>query len=121
MCELWGRRRFPATPKEVVQLPERIAPCQRPRSRCCHQGDDSRGTRLPGMTMKRNTDENGACIVDRQSLEVDIACVGFGPAMGGFLTRLNRAWIENPTDPAFESKVAEGLPLQVLCYERADD
>ena len=73
------------------------------------------------MTMKRNTDENGACIVDRQSLEVDIACVGFGPAMGGFLTRLNRAWIENPTDPAFESKVAEGLPLQVLCYERADD
>src|SRR5512146_1827811 len=59
--------------------------------------------------------------VERQSMEADIACVGFGPAMGGFLTTLNRAWAENPTDAAFESKVAPGLPLQVICYERADD
>jgi len=62
---------------------------------------------------------------DRQRMEVDIACVGFGPAMGGFLTTLTQALIraqsENPADPAFESKVAPGMPLQVLCYERADD
>jgi electron-transferring-flavoprotein dehydrogenase len=54
-------------------------------------------------------------------MEVDIACVGFGPAMGGFLTTLTRAWTEHPDDPAFASKVAPGMPLQVVCYERADD
>ena len=58
---------------------------------------------------------------DRQSIEVDIACVGFGPATGGFLTTLTQAWTENPGDPAFESTVVPGMPLQVLCYERADD
>jgi electron-transferring-flavoprotein dehydrogenase len=57
----------------------------------------------------------------RQAMEVDIACVGFGPATGGFLTTLSRALAENPADPAFESMVAPGMPLQVLCYERADD
>ncbi len=59
--------------------------------------------------------------IDRPSMEVDIACVGFGPAMGGFLSTLTKAWTENPSDPAFESRVAPGMPLQVLCYERADD
>jgi electron-transferring-flavoprotein dehydrogenase len=59
--------------------------------------------------------------IERQTMEVDIACAGFGPAMGGFLTTLTRAWNENPSDPAFESKVMPGMPLQVLCYERADD
>jgi electron-transferring-flavoprotein dehydrogenase len=59
--------------------------------------------------------------IDRQTMEVDIACVGFGPAMGGFLTTLTKAWNKNPSDPAFESKVAPGMPLQILCYERADD
>jgi electron-transferring-flavoprotein dehydrogenase len=59
--------------------------------------------------------------IDRQTMEVDLACVGFGPATGGFLTELVRAWNENPADPAFESRVAPGMPLQVLCYERADD
>ena len=59
--------------------------------------------------------------VERQSMEVDIACVGFGPATGGFLTTLARAWAENPADAAFESRVMPGMPLQVLCYERADD
>jgi electron-transferring-flavoprotein dehydrogenase len=54
-------------------------------------------------------------------MEVDIACVGFGPATGGFLSTLTNAWNENPADPAFESRVAPGMPLQVLCYERADD
>jgi electron-transferring-flavoprotein dehydrogenase len=59
--------------------------------------------------------------LDRQSMEVDIACVGFGPAVGGFLTTLTREWTEHPEDPAFQSKVVPGMPLQVLCYERADD
>ena len=54
-------------------------------------------------------------------MEIDIACVGFGPATGGFLTTLTRAWTQNPADPAFASRVAPGMPLQVLCYERADD
>ena len=59
--------------------------------------------------------------IERQKMEVDVACAGFGPAMGGFLTTLTQAWNENPADPAFESRVSPGMPLQVLCYERADD
>jgi electron-transferring-flavoprotein dehydrogenase len=59
--------------------------------------------------------------IDRQAMEVDIACVGFGPATGGFLTALTQAWTQNPSDPVFESRVASGMPLQVVCYERADD
>ena len=59
--------------------------------------------------------------IERASMEVDIACAGFGPATGGFLSTLTKAWTENPADPAFESRVAPGMPLQVLCYERADD
>ena len=59
--------------------------------------------------------------MDGASVDIDIACVGFGPAMGGFLTALTQAWTENPSDPAFESKVMPGMPLQILCYERADD
>ncbi|MGC9950244.1 MAG: 4Fe-4S ferredoxin [Bryobacteraceae bacterium] len=43
---------------------------------------------------------------ERLSMDVDIVCVGFGPAMGGFLTTLAR-----DPDPN----------LQVVCYERADD
>jgi electron-transferring-flavoprotein dehydrogenase len=57
----------------------------------------------------------------RQTLDVDIACAGFGPAMGGFLTTLVSAWKQNPADPAFESAVLPGMPMQVMCYERADD
>jgi electron-transferring-flavoprotein dehydrogenase len=59
--------------------------------------------------------------IERQEMAVDIACVGFGPAMGGFLTTLTREMAANPTEPAMESKAAPGMPLQVLCYERADD
>src|SRR3974390_176713 len=59
--------------------------------------------------------------IERQTMEVDIACAGFGPATGGFLTTLTHAWSKNPADPAFESRVAPGMRLQVVCYERADD
>src|SRR5579863_2470834 len=68
-----------------------------------------------------NPSDSPTADADRSSMEVDIACVGFGPAMGGFLTALTQVWTENPSDPAFESKVMPGMPLQVLCYERADD
>ncbi len=59
--------------------------------------------------------------VERQSLSVDIACVGFGPAMGGFLTTLSRGLVKEDGSPAVESKAMPGMPLQVICYERADD
>jgi electron-transferring-flavoprotein dehydrogenase len=73
------------------------------------------------MSFEEASAETPALEIDRPAMEVDIACAGFGPAMGGFLTTLTRAWSENPADPAFESKAAPGMPLQVMCYERADD
>lgn len=53
-------------------------------------------------------------------MSVDIVGVGFGPAMGGFLTTLSRHLVNEDGTPRFESAVAPGLPLQVICYERAD-
>jgi electron-transferring-flavoprotein dehydrogenase len=58
---------------------------------------------------------------NRESLDVDIVCVGFGPATGGFLTTLGRGLAARAGTPAGESRVAPGLPLQVTCFERADD
>jgi electron-transferring-flavoprotein dehydrogenase len=52
--------------------------------------------------------------VERQAMDVDIVCVGFGPATAGFLSTLAKT-------PNLESRAAPGLPLQVVCYERADD
>ncbi len=57
--------------------------------------------------------------VTRQSLEIDIACVGFGPASGGFLTTLSRGLAEAPGE--IQSAAVPGMPPQVVCYERADD
>lgn len=57
----------------------------------------------------------------RASMDVDIVCVGFGPATGGFLTTLAREIPGTATDSRpLESRALPGLPLQVLCYERAD-
>jgi len=58
---------------------------------------------------------------ERQSMDADIVCVGFGPATAGFLTTLTRALTNPDGSPAFESAVMPGMPLQILCYERADD
>ena len=58
---------------------------------------------------------------DRLAMDVDIVCVGFGPAMGGFLTTLSRALAASGGDAALESKAMPGMPPQVICYERADD
>jgi electron-transferring-flavoprotein dehydrogenase len=56
----------------------------------------------------------------RQAMQVDIACVGFGPATAGFLTTLSRR-LADAAQPPLESAASPGLPLQVVCYERADD
>lgn len=58
--------------------------------------------------------------MERQSMAVDIACVGFGPAMAGFLTTLSRR-LADAGKPPLESAASPGMPLQVVCYERADD
>ncbi len=60
-------------------------------------------------------------VIERPRMDADIVCVGFGPASGGFLTTLARGILNPDGSPAIESEVAPGLPLQVLCYERADD
>jgi electron-transferring-flavoprotein dehydrogenase len=58
--------------------------------------------------------------IDRQQMAVDIACVGFGPAMGGFLTTLSRNLLNSDGTPKFDSPSVPGAPLQVICYERAE-
>ena len=58
--------------------------------------------------------------VERQQIAADVVCVGFGPAMGGFLTTLSRKLVNNDGAPRFDSEVSPGLPLQVICCERAD-
>jgi electron-transferring-flavoprotein dehydrogenase len=54
-------------------------------------------------------------------MEVDIACVGFGPAMGGFLATLSRSLQKEDGSPLVESPSLPGAPPQIVCYERADD
>ena len=51
--------------------------------------------------------------IERQTMEADIVCVGFGPATAGFLTTLTRAMMNSDGTPAFESKVMPGMPLQI--------
>jgi len=59
--------------------------------------------------------------IQRQSVDADVVVVGFGPAAAGFLTTLAKGMLKEDGTPAVESRVAPGMPLQVLCYERADD
>jgi electron-transferring-flavoprotein dehydrogenase len=59
--------------------------------------------------------------IERQRMDVDIVCVGFGPATAGFLTTLSRQLVNADGTPAIESAAMPGMPPQVLCYERADD
>ena len=60
-------------------------------------------------------------VIERQIMEVDVVCVGFGPAMGGFLTTLSRNLAREDGTPLVESRGMPGMPPQVICYERADD
>ena len=64
-------------------VPERLAAGQGSRRRNRQQGHDSRSAGLSRMSRPAAVDR-------RQTMDVDIACVGFGPAMGGFLTTLTR-------------------------------
>ena len=59
--------------------------------------------------------------IERARMDVDIACVGFGPAMGGFLSTLAKKLVNEDGTPAVESATMPGMPPQVVCYERADD
>ena len=74
--------------------------------------------------MSADSSEPSAAIdlqkIERQQMTVDIACVGFGPAMGGFLTTLSRGLLNPDGSVRLESATSPGLPLQVICYERAD-
>jgi electron-transferring-flavoprotein dehydrogenase len=58
---------------------------------------------------------------ERPRMDADIVCVGFGPATAGFLFTLSKQLVNADGAPAVQSAVAPGLPIQVLCYERADD
>ena len=51
--------------------------------------------------------------VERPRMDVDIACVGFGPAMGGFLTTLSRRLLKEDGTPAVESPACPGMPRPV--------
>ncbi len=59
--------------------------------------------------------------IERARMDVDIACVGFGPAMGGFLSTLTKKLVNEDGTPAVESATMPGMPPQIMCYERADD
>ncbi len=65
--------------------------------------------------------EHAAPPLERQRMDVDIVCVGFGPATAGFLTTLTKQLTNPDGTPAVDSAVMPGLPPQILCYERADD
>ena len=107
---------------QAGRLPDRGPPRQRPGRRGADQGHDPRGLGLPGMSETANTSPAGfSPSADRQTMEVDVVCVGFGPAMGGFLTTLSRGLMGADGAPALESRTTPGMPPQVICYERADD
>ena len=61
--------------------------------------------------------------MDRQEMTADIVVTGFGPAAAGFLTTIGPELAKTKEDgtPLYESKAMPGCPLQVMCYERADD
>ena len=56
----------------------------------------------------------------REAVDVDIACVGYGPAAAGFLTAMSRALTDGDDAAELTSQVMPGMPPQVVCYERAD-
>ena len=61
--------------------------------------------------------------MDRQEMQADIVVTGFGPAAAGFLLTLapELGKFKEDGTPLLESSAMPGMPLQVMCYERADD
>ena len=74
------------------------APGQRPRRRGADQGDDPRSAGLSGVSMDAAQTQ-----IERPRMDVDIACVGFGPATAGFLTTLSKQLVNADGTPAVES------------------
>jgi electron-transferring-flavoprotein dehydrogenase len=70
---------------------------------------------------RMNESDQQRPVAERPSMAVDLVCVGFGPAMGGFLTELSRNLVKADGTPVVESLVSPGVSPQVICYERADD
>src|SRR5208282_5019579 len=110
-----GAVSFPA--RQARHLPNRLAPGQRPR---CGSDFEAHDSGSAGLSCMSASGQAPPAIVERQQMTVDIACVGFGPAMGGLLTTLSRRLLNPDGTPHLESAVSPGLPLQVICYERAD-
>jgi electron-transferring-flavoprotein dehydrogenase len=73
------------------------------------------------MTVQVGQPEVSAPVVERQRMDVDLVCVGFGPATAGFLATLSQGLLKADGTPAVQSSAVPGMPLQVLCYERSDD
>ena len=127
--------RIQASAQPARWLPDRLDAGERSRGGGADQGHDSGSARLSDVVAgfkfrfqlrslakeELFEHEEQPVEVERQSLEVDIACVGFGPAMGGFLTTLARGLVKEDGSPTVESQAMPGMPLQVICYERADD
>ena len=61
------------------------------------------------MNALTQADGVGEDAIERPQLNVDIACVGFGPAMGGFLTTLVRGLEQEPESDAFASAASPDL------------
>lgn len=74
----------------------------------------------PIKEQQLEAEEIAAEKIERAQMAVDIACVGFGPAMGGFLTTLSRSLLNPDGSVRLESAVSPGSALQIICYERAD-
>ena len=71
--------------------------------------------------MSGRNQESPTSGVERQRMDVDIVCVGFGPATAGFLATLSKKLLNGDGTSSIESNVLPGMPPQILCYERADD
>ena len=53
--------------------------------------------------------------IERQSMEVDIVCVGFGPATGGFLSTLSRAMQDPDLAPALQETPPRVQERRAFC------
>src|SRR5215471_14053780 len=114
---LFRREIILVSAREAGRMSHRIAASEGSCRRSDFEDHDSRGAGLSRMSAST---ASSITPVERQEMSVDIAGVGFGPAMGGFLTTLSRRLLNEDGAPRFESTVAPGMPLQVICYERAD-
>src|ERR1022692_3832705 len=97
----WSRR-ISFIPGEACDMPYGLPVIQRPGRRGDLQAHDSGGAGLPRMSPPSSEpataiegQEMEAQKIERPQMAVDIACVGFGPAMGGFLTTLSHSLL-NP-------------------------